>query len=222
MSQFYADEITQQSEQLLRRLRLITPGAVILGGWATFLYAGGQRSKDVDIGVTPAELTALQHEFGTRLTNNPNLRMYEVKEGAIDLDILVGHYSNPGIRIERLLDCTRTVEGFTVVCPEGLLLLKLCAWNDRQGRPKGDKDEVDVASLLMRITFDWAVYRAKVAVTDDTYRTALDGAIGRLFTSATMRKNWQHVLDGSTPAFGSDHAWRAWVKTQQAKIPSGL
>lgn len=222
MSQFYADDITQQSEQLLRRLRVITPRAVVLGGWATFLYAGGQRSKDVDIGVTPAELTALQHEFGTRLTNNAHLRKYEVKEGAVDLDILVGYYSNSGIRIERLFDCTRVVDGFTVVCPEGLLLLKLCAWIDRAGRPKGDKDEVDVTSLLRQLTFDWAIYREKVALTDETYRSALVGAIGRLFTSTSMRKNWRHVLDGSGPAFGSDHAWRAWAKKQQAKIPGDL
>lgn len=223
MTQFYADAITRESEDLLRRLRTIAPDAVVLGGWATFLLAGGQRSRDVDVAVTPSELTALQREFGAGLTKNMNLRKYEVTQNGIDLDILVSFFSNPGIPIEEVMDRTRVIEGFHVVSPEGLLLLKLCAWIDRQGRPKGDKDEVDVITLLRTIEMDWDAYRRYTGLAEPSYRRQLEGAIGRLIVAASIRRNWRALLDEhGRPAVTSEHAWRREMDRVRPRIPTDL
>lgn len=223
MSQYYADAITQQSEALLRRLRELVPQAVVLGGWAVYLYADGQRSKDVDIAVVADELGALQREFGARLRRNDQLRKYEVVlDSGIELDIFVAFVSNSGIAIERVMDCSRPIAGYRVLCPEGLLLLKLCAWLDRIGRPKGDKDEIDIVSLLASVTIDWERYRGYVALAGLWYREKLVGAIRGVLISVTQRGNWARMTRKGAPAYANERAWRAQLEAFRTIIPSGV
>ena len=144
MSEFYRDEQTRKAEAVLHKLHEIVPDAIIIGGWAAFLYGGGQRSTDVDIAVQFVAFSKLQRAFGNAIEKKPHLSKYEMKLDGVSIDILVEYYSDPGIPIELLLEPHRTISGFQVMSPEGLLALKVCAWQDRRNRTKGDKDESDV------------------------------------------------------------------------------
>ena len=163
MNDFYRDDQTRAAQTVLGRLQKIVPDAVILGGWAVFLYTHGQRSTDVDIAVDFPSFSQLQSEFGALITKNNNLRKYELVLDNVEIDILVIHFSNAGIAIEELLEPSRRISGFRVMSPEGLLAMKLCAWIDRAGRVKGDKDEADVLSLLSVIQMDWERYRTSAS-----------------------------------------------------------
>ena len=72
MSDFYRDAQVRGAQAVLARLQNVVPDAVILGGWAIYLYARGQRSTDVDICVDFGGLGQLQREFGPALTRNNN------------------------------------------------------------------------------------------------------------------------------------------------------
>ncbi len=222
MNDFYRDAQVRGAEAVLARLQRVVPDAVILGGWAVYLYARGQRSTDVDIAVDFGGLGRLQQEFGPALTRNSNLRRYELIIERVEVDIFVEHLSNSGVAIEELIEPSRTMMGFRVINPEGLLILKLCAWIDRQGRTKGDKDEADVLSLLSATPIDWTRYRAIIAKAHGKYLTLLPGAIARLVSSAEVRRTWQFVKVNGEATVASAPQWKRLKEEIAAKVPRGL
>lgn len=222
MNDFYRDEQVRGAQSVLARLQQIVPDAVILGGWAVFLYTGGQRSTDVDIAVDFPSLGRLQQEFGAALTKNPNLRKYELIIDRVEVDVLVVHFSNAGIPIEELLEPTVSITGFRVMSAEGLLAMKLCAWIDRAGRPKGDKDEADVLSMLSVITFDWEQYRTITSKAHTKYLQLLPGALARLASSAEIRQTWAFIKVHGTPTVTSAAQWKRLKTRIAAEVPRGL
>src|SRR3989304_5248194 len=91
VNDFYRDAQVRGAGAGLTRLQRVVPDAVILGGWAVYLYARGQRSTDVDIAVDFGGLGQLQREFGPALTRNSNLRKYELIIDRVEVDIFVGN-----------------------------------------------------------------------------------------------------------------------------------
>lgn len=222
MNDFYRDAQVRGAEAVLARLQRVVPDAVILGGWAVYLYARGQRSTDVDIAVDFGGLGRLQQEFGPALTRNNNLRKYELIIERVEVDIFVEHLSNSGVAIEELVEPSRTMMGFRVINPEGLLILKLCAWIDRQGRTKGDKDEADVLSLLAVTPIDWTRYRALLAKAHGNYLAFLPGAIARLVSSAEVRRTWQFIAVNGEATVTSVAQWKRLKDELAGKVPRGL
>ncbi|MHB8696171.1 MAG: hypothetical protein ACYDHH_33585 [Solirubrobacteraceae bacterium] len=184
MNDFYRDAQVRGAQAVLARLQRVVPDAVILGGWAVYLYARGQRSTDVDI--------------------------------------FVEHVSNSGVAIEELVEPSRMMMGFRVINPEGLLVLKLCAWIDRQGRTKGDKDEADVLSLLAVTPIDWTRYRAIIAKAHGTYLALLPGAVARLVSSAEVRRTWQFIKVNGEATVTSTPQWKRLKAEIAAKVPRGF
>lgn len=222
MSEFYRDDQVRAAQSVLARLQRVAPDAVILGGWAVYLYAHGQRSHDVDIAVDFDSFSHLQREFGALITKNNNLRKYELVIDGAEVDILVVHFSNAGIPIEHLLEPTQRIGGFRVMSPEGLLAMKMCAWIDRVNRPKGDKDEADVLSLLSSVDLDWDRYRSVIAKADQPYRGRLPGAIARLISSAEVRQTWRYVKVDGRATVSNAAQWKI-LKTEVATaVPRGL
>ena len=199
MNDFYRDAQVRGAQAVLARLQKVVPDAIILGGWAVYLYARGQRSTDVDIFVDFGGLGQLQREFGPTLTRNTNPRKYELIIDRVEVDVFVEHLSNSGVAIEELVEPSRMMMGFRVINPEGLLVLKLCAWIDRQGRTKGDKDEADVLSLLAVTPIDWTRYRAISAKAHGKYLDLLPGAVARLVSSAAYSAESDHSFRGFRP-----------------------
>ena len=90
------------------------------------------------------------------------LKKYEIKIGEFDVDIYLNHYSDLGIDIAEVKKSARSQEGFLVPSLEILFLLKLFAWENRCGSAKGQKDELDIFSLITQPEFNWEKYQKLV------------------------------------------------------------
>ncbi len=154
--QFYHDLITEKSFQLLQNLRQQFKFTLI-GGWAVFFYAGALKSKDIDMVVDYDELSRLKEAYA--VSKNERLKKYEIKQGEVDVDIYLPHYSDLGLPLERLADSVVEREGFTLPALEILFLLKLYAYRARRGSVKGKKDELDIFCLAFLPEFGWREYQ---------------------------------------------------------------
>ncbi|PIR70370.1 MAG: hypothetical protein COU46_01855 [Candidatus Niyogibacteria bacterium CG10_big_fil_rev_8_21_14_0_10_42_19] len=158
--QYYHQIITEKSfkflQELKKRYRFI-----LIGGWAVFLYSHSLKSKDIDIIIDYSELGKIKEEFD--VFKNNRLKKYEIKTGEFDVDIYLPHYSELGVDLEEIKKRTIIKEGFVVPPPEVLVLLKLFAFKERRGSPKGRKDELDIFSLMTLPEFDRNVYKKLVA-----------------------------------------------------------
>lgn len=145
---YYHDLVTEKSWEELKNLHKVC-NFTLLGGWAVYLYTHGLKSKDIDILVDYTELPKLQKNF--EFVKNDRLHKYEAIRGPIQIDIYTPHYSEIGIPVEILLSHTQSVDGFSVIRPEYLILLKLFTLSQRGRTPKGRKDFLDLISLYLSI-----------------------------------------------------------------------
>jgi hypothetical protein len=83
------------------------------------------------------------------LTKNERLQKYEARKDEIQIDIYLPFYSNLGIPVEKVQQQTQTVEGFTLLEANYLTALKIYTFNQRGQTPKGEKDFLDIISLLI-------------------------------------------------------------------------
>ncbi|TSC85296.1 MAG: Uncharacterized protein G01um101416_962 [Microgenomates group bacterium Gr01-1014_16] len=151
---FYRDQITQKSWQILRSLSSRYQFTLI-GGWAVWLYTHQLKSKDIDIVVEFDQLEKLRRDYS--LFKNDRLKKYEVAQDEIQIDVYVPHYSKLGIPAEQLLSRFQSTEGFHLPIPEDLLLLKHTAFLGRAGSAKGRKDLLDIISLLKLPYLNWSL-----------------------------------------------------------------
>lgn len=159
MPEYYHNLITEESWKTLQDLRR-SYQFVLIGGWAVYLYTHALKSKDIDCIITYDVLEKLRTSY--TLTKNDRLKKYEIKIEGVDVDIYVPHYSNPGLPPEIVQRHTVEREGFSVPSPAVLLLLKQFAYGNRQGTPKGEKDKLDILSLLKNASIDWERYHALI------------------------------------------------------------
>lgn len=143
---YYRDQITQKSWQLLQRLTK-KYRFVLIGGWAVWLYTKQLKSKDIDIVVEFDQLEKLRRDFS--LIKNERLKKYEIAQEEVQVDIYVPHYSQLGVPAEKILAAAVSLKGFRVPPPEILAALKLTAYQSRANSGKGHKDLIDIISLLI-------------------------------------------------------------------------
>jgi len=145
---YYHDLVTEKSWAELRQLHNICD-FTLLGGWAVYLYTHGLKSKDIDILMDYSELPKIQDNF--EFVKNDRLHKYEAIRGPVQIDIYTPHYSQIGIPVEILLSHSQIVDGFRVVLPEYLILLKIFTLSERGRSPKGRKDLLDLLSLYLAL-----------------------------------------------------------------------
>jgi len=133
---------------------------ILIGGWAAYLLAKQQKSKDIDIVVGIKELEKLKKE---NLIKNDRLKKYELKIEERDIDVYVEYYSQLTIPPEELKNHFIETQGFKVASPEALLVLKQGAYADRQNSVKGEKDKLDIISLLFFTGIGFKQYKAILA-----------------------------------------------------------
>ncbi len=143
--EFWNSLLTEKSWKLLQELNKKYDFAVI-GGWAVYLLTKQQKSKDIDIVVDISELQKLKQE---NLIKNERLKKYEIKLGEIDVDIYVSYFSKLTIPAEEIKNYSIKIEGFNVTSPEALLILKQGAYEERKNSIKGEKDKIDIISILL-------------------------------------------------------------------------
>lgn len=153
--EFYQNQITQKSWQILKNLK----GKfdfILIGGWAVWLYTKALKSKDIDIIVNYDALSFLKENF--EVNKNGRLKKYEAKMGGIDIDVYLPFYSHPGLPPEIIQKYLASKENFKVPRPEVLLILKQFVYEIRKASVKGQKDKIDIFSLL-RLPLDWVFYQ---------------------------------------------------------------
>lgn len=150
---YWNSQLTEKSWKILQELRAKFEFTLI-GGWAVYLWTKAQKSQDIDIIISFETLSILKGQYEMR--KNERLRKYEIKLGEIDIDIYVPHYSKLALPLEDIQ--TETVEGFRLAKPEFLLMLKQGAELDRSHSLKGEKDRLDIMSLLFYCDLDFKLY----------------------------------------------------------------
>ncbi len=143
--EFWNSLLTEKSWRIMQELKKENFRFIVIGGWAAYLWTRQHKSKDIDV-ILPniKDLDILKQKYILR--KNDNLKKYEVKFEEIDLDIYVPYYSQLTISLENIE--TSKVEGFEVVTPEILLILKQGAEFNRSESVKGQKDRIDIMTLL--------------------------------------------------------------------------
>ena len=154
--QYWNSDLTEKSWILLQELQK-KYNFILIGGWATYLWTKQQKSKDIDIIVDLKELEKLKQE---NLIKNDRLKKYELKFEEIDVDIYVPYFSKLTIPIEKIKNYNSKLQGFNVLSKEALLILKQGAELDRRNSIKGEKDRIDIISLLFFTDFDYKIYKS--------------------------------------------------------------
>lgn len=156
--EFWNSLLTEKSWKILQELKKEPFRFIVIGGWANFLWTRQHKSKDIDIIIPDfKELEILSKKY--HLNKNDHLKKYEIKFGEIDIDIYLPYYSRLILPLETILKNLTKIEGFEVVQPEILLILKQGAELDRKESLKGQKDQIDILSLLCFAEIDFGKYR---------------------------------------------------------------
>jgi len=154
---FWNDISTRKSWELLKILNKKLH-FVVIGGWGIYLWTHALKSKDVDVLLTTwDDLEKIKENYEPK--KNDRLKKYEIIVSDIDVDIYLPHYSQMVIPCDQLITMATVKEGFKVLKPEPLLILKQQALLDRKDSIKGQKDRVDILSLLLFMTIDFKEYR---------------------------------------------------------------
>lgn len=149
---FYQKIIIEKSWQILKQLKKEID-FILIGGWAIYLYTKALKSKDIDIIINYDQLDKLRQKY--QIYKNERLAKYEVKTDGIDIDIYLPYFSNLGLPIDKLANFIEKKETFTLLKKEVLLITKLKAFSERKASIKGQKDKIDILSLLFLPDFDF-------------------------------------------------------------------
>ena len=152
MNAFYQQFLTDKSFSLLTELKKQFK-FILIGGWAVYFYTKSLKSKDIDMIVDFSQLEQFKKEF--TIEKNERLKKYQIKIEEIDIDIYLPFYSDLGLPVEEIIKKTTLVNGFILLEKEILLLTKLKAYQDRKESVKGQKDLVDIISLVLLEDFDF-------------------------------------------------------------------
>ncbi len=157
MAEFWNSLLTEKSWKVLQELKKENFRFIVIGGWAAYLWTKQHKSKDIDVIIPDfGELEQLKQRY--ELLKNDALKKYEVKFGEIDLDIYVPFYSRLTLPMEEILTDVKRVESFEVVSPEVLLIIKQGAEMERGESVKGQKDRIDILTLLCFTEIDFQKY----------------------------------------------------------------
>jgi phosphoenolpyruvate synthase/pyruvate phosphate dikinase len=157
LAEFWNESLTKKSWKTLIELSKEPFSFVLIGGWATYLWTKQHKSKDIDIVLKDLkDLDYLKKKY--ELKKNENLKKYEIVFDDIDLDIYVPYFSKLSMPPEDLNKYSTKIENITVAKAEALLILKQGAELGRKNSVKGEKDRIDILSLLCFSDTDFKVY----------------------------------------------------------------
>lgn len=155
--EFWNSLLTEKSWKIMQDLKKENFRFIIIGGWAAYLWTKQHKSKDIDVIISDFHnLEILKQKYN--LTKNDDLRKYQIKIEEIDIDIYIPYYSKIALPIEDVLKLTTKIENFEVVIPEALLILKQGAELDRRDSVKGQKDRIDIMTLLCYTEINFQKY----------------------------------------------------------------
>lgn len=152
MPGFYNDLVTQKSWQTLRVLKRQL-NFVLIGGWAVWLYTKALKSKDIDIIINYDQIEILRQNYS--LTKNDRLTKFEARNEEVQIDVYLPFFSKLGLPVEEIIKDTQKVETFALPSPEMLLAMKLYTFTQRGFSAKGQKDQLDILSLITKVPVNY-------------------------------------------------------------------
>lgn len=156
--EFWNSLLTEKSWNVLLDLSKEPFDFILIGGWAAYLWTNLHKSKDVDIVLEDIQaLDYLKKKYS--LKKNDNLKKYEIQFEEIDVDIYVPFYSKLAIPAEEIKKYATRIKGLKVVKPEALLILKQGAELERKESVKGNKDRIDIMTLLIYSELNFKEYK---------------------------------------------------------------
>lgn len=156
MNQFYQNIVTQKSWEQLQLIKKQFK-CILIGGWAVYLFTKNLKSKDIDLIINFEALEKLKSIY--EIYKNERLKKYEIKQGGIDIDIYLPYYSRLGLPVEKIISYTEKIETFSVLKKEVLLFTKLAAYIERKASVKGQKDKIDIMSLVLLPDIDFSIFK---------------------------------------------------------------
>lgn len=154
---YWNNILMEKSWNVLQELKKERFDFIVIGGWAAYLWTNLNKSKDIDIVIKKIEdLSLLKKDHN--LIKNDNLKKYEIKIEEIDIDIYVPFFSKLAIPVDKIKNYTTIIENFEVVKPEILIILKQGAELEREKSVKGEKDRIDIMTLLFYADIDFKLY----------------------------------------------------------------
>lgn len=165
MQNYYNDLVTKKSWLTLQNLRGKLD-FVLIGGWAVFLYTKALKSKDIDLIADYGQLEKLRTDFA--VVKNDRLKKYEARNEEVQIDVYLPHFSDFGVPVEEITKDAVAKETFIVPRLEKLLILKQLAYIQRGLSAKGQKDRIDILSLVLSPDFDSKFYKKELAKTGRT------------------------------------------------------
>jgi len=166
MTEFWNELLTKASWEKLQELSKEID-FILIGGWAVFLWTGKHKSKDIDIIVDYKILSKIQEKYP--LTKNDRLKKYEVKFDKFDIDIYLPFYSKLAIPVEEIEKHSVKVQGIRTIPLEVLLILKQAAEIERRNSIKGQKDSIDILTILIFGDIDLKKYKEMLIKFDMNY-----------------------------------------------------
>ncbi len=187
---FWNDIITEKSWELLKNLQK-KHDFIVIGGWAVYLWTHALKSKDIDILLTDwADLEYIKKTYAAR--KNDRLKKYEIIISEIDVDIYLPYYSQLIVPCEQLITMSIEQEGFKILKPAPLLILKQQAYHDRQHSIKGQKDRVDIVSLLLSDTINFDEYTRLITLVNIPH---FKDELKKIITNAKEEFSYLNITD---------------------------
>jgi hypothetical protein len=155
MTEFWNELLTKASWKKLQELTKEFK-FILIGGWAIFIWTGKHKSKDIDIIIDYETLSEIQEKYP--LSKNDRLKKYEIKFDEFDIDIYLPYYSKLAIPIEHLKEYAVKVKGIQTISLEALMILKQAAEIERRNSIKGQKDSIDILTILIHGGLDLRKY----------------------------------------------------------------
>ena len=137
--------------------------------------AGELDPADIDIIVDFDGLSELKSHY--EVSKNTRLKKYETAIKDVSIDIYVPFWSIVGLPADVVRQSGVNREGFRVPPPEVLLVTKLAAYRVRRATVKGQKDLIDIVSLLGLPEFDWTSFRRWIGQAETDVSSDLRGLI---------------------------------------------
>ncbi len=154
-NEFWHESLTEESWKELQRLSKEVE-LIAIGGWSVWLWTKQHKSRDIDILVGFDELAKLNGKYV--LEKNERLKKYEIKMVGFDVDVYIPFYSKLALPVEELSKEKVKIEGINTISCEALLILKQGAEIERRNTLKGQKDLIDILTLLLYTPFDFNKY----------------------------------------------------------------
>jgi hypothetical protein len=82
------------------------------------------------------------------VTPNRRLGKHQFLKNGFEFDVYVENQHDLAVPVDEAIAWSEIKHGIRVACLEHLLILKMKAYEDRAGSPKGVKDEDDIARIL--------------------------------------------------------------------------